>query len=202
MAHRAIERSARSLEHETAALYRQAMSRFVALTDECLARAVHAAGPSFAQLRESVDLDLRLDDHARFYFTEMLTLATAAVWTRLLDRAVPAAARQRRARRAALAYLDRLLETNASRFVNDLIERVAGSRRALEAQVRRSLADVVRHAEAALDVARRARAAGGEASRTELHQLRQARRTLTDNEGARAPADANGDPGDRDRSVQ
>ncbi len=176
IAHQQIAAAAPDIEQDTAALYQRSMQRFTELVEDFLLRAAGTGGPVFGHLPGSVQLELTTAAH--FYFTEMLTLSSPGTSVRLLDLVTPPGARRRRAEARACGYLERLVETNLSRFVNDLIERLAQSRARLESEIRRVLTDVVRRADDALDAARRARAAGEAAVVAERRCLDEARQAL------------------------
>jgi predicted GTPase len=175
IARRSVSSWGASLERDAAELYERAMRRFSDLAAEFLERT--PMGTAGARSARRLDPDFRLGAPPHFYFTEMMSVApvSALAW---LDRALPVNARRRRAVAAASAYLERLLETNASRFVNDLIERVGRSRSALETDVRHTLRDVVVRAETALASAQRAHEAGRAEVDAEIARLRQLRRQL------------------------
>jgi GTP-binding protein EngB required for normal cell division len=159
------------MERDAEALFERAMGRFVDLAGEFLEKLATGEHSELEHLAGAVTHDPRLDAKARFYFTDLLAAAAVGPGTWVAGRVLPASRRRQRAHREARLYLDRLLDTNAARFANDLIERVRESRRDLEADIRRLLIEVVHQAEAAVDGAQRARAAGDDAVRTELERL-------------------------------
>lgn len=96
----------------------------------------------------------------RFYFTELMTLTSSNPLRILLDRIGPSGRRRRRVAARAEVYLTRLLETNASRVVSDLGERLRDSAHDLETEIRSRLTELVASAERAAARARELQAAG------------------------------------------
>jgi GTP-binding protein EngB required for normal cell division len=163
------------LERDAEELYRRAMARFTRLAADFLRRT--------GSLRDGwwtdghADTDVSLDAPPRFYFTELLSSAPSAPLG-VAERLLPASIRRQHAVEAGAAYLERLLETNAARFTNDLIERISVSRRQLETRVREALANSVRRAEEARAAAQQLRAAGAAQVEAEHARLADARSRL------------------------
>ena len=101
------------------------------------------------------------------FYTELLHLASSSWLSIILDLALP----RNRAIRSASEYLERLLTSNSARIQNDLIERVAESRQAIEADIRARLTGAREAAERALEGARARNAEGREAVRAEIERL-------------------------------
>jgi Dynamin family len=163
------------LEARAGELYAETMRRFVELGDDLLVRLGSGSaggGPPVVAARLSLDESKQRFQSARaFHFTDMMALTGTGPVDWLLDRLLPAGVRRGAVRRAADRYLDRLLETNAARFANDLAARVDVARAALEAGIRATLSDAVARAAHALDHARRAHADGQEAVDRALARL-------------------------------
>jgi hypothetical protein len=101
------------------------------------------------------------------FYTELLHLAGSSWLAWILDRVTP----RSRAIRSATEYLERLLSSNSARIQNDLIERVAESRRGLEADIRARLTEAMEAAERALERARERHTKGREAVRCEIEGI-------------------------------
>jgi predicted GTPase len=159
-------------QDEALALYRQAMRRFVEHTNAALTEVLELGGRSAddaaAQLLEA-EQELRAPSH--LYFTDALPHTTRTPLGWLADVAMPASFFERRLRVRAAAYLDLLLETNAHRLVNDLVEQVHASRDALEREMTRLLDESIGTAQRALERAAAARAAGEHEVRREIEEL-------------------------------
>ncbi len=89
----------------------------------------------------------------------------------LFDTLAPPRWLRARVQRQAAEFLQWLLEANAVRVRSDLAERVAGSRRALEGEIRAILEDARAWTGAAIERAQALHAAGLEATRPELARL-------------------------------
>ena len=153
-----------ALERDAADLYVRAMARFAELATDFLRRTLPDAAD------HGMDIEARLDARPRFYFTDLLAQVPTGPFS-AAEALLPAAVRRRGVIEAASDYLDRLLTTNASRFANDLIERVRVSREALEARVRQALGAAVRRSEDALAAARQAHAVGANDVQREVSRL-------------------------------
>lgn len=114
---------------------------------------------SFADLHDRIDFDQGFRTRRRFFFTNLSGLTGRVPGASVLDAFRRHSRFQQSVTRGAETFLLRLLESNSARVVNDLIDRVVESRRALEAEIRRQLENAVSSAEAA---ASRARVAKGE----------------------------------------
>jgi GTP-binding protein EngB required for normal cell division len=172
IARRRIEGWEREMEPVAERLYRSAMDRFVALGNDVLREIPISGEPALAALPRELPPEAGFRAKKRFQFHELLTLATPGFPARLLDVVRPQDALVRAVKKEAPKYLARLLETNAARVSNDLVERVLDSRRRLEAELLALLRDVAGSAERSLERARRTHAEGDEAVRGELGRLR------------------------------
>jgi len=170
-------------------LYRAANARFMEMlaTVEAANRAGSTADGTLAAIGGG------LRGGSGFYMTEMLAVAPDSLGARIGDAlAGPFGGRAATIRRAAHAYLQRLLEVNSARIKNDLRERLTASRRELEGEVGRRLRETIRSAEVALERTRELRVAGRSAVDNELGRLR---RVLAAVEATGSPAEAAGDLG-------
>jgi len=147
--------------------YREAAQRFVDLANGLLASFEAARDLGLDQLPPSLGSEGGLRVGGHLFYTELLHLAGSSWLAWILDRVTP----RRRAMRGATEYLDRLLSSNSARIQNDLIERVAESRRGLEADIRTRLTEALEAAERALERARERHAQGREAVRSEIERL-------------------------------
>lgn len=164
-----IEPKLREEERTAEELYRDSMRRFVRMANEFLKRLADST-PELDGLPRAVE-ESGLATRSRFFLHELLTIVPITIWTGIAD---SLRARRRAAQaveRAARAYLDRMLETNAARINNDLRERVLESRRRLEAEIRGRLREASDSAERALEQARVRRAQGAEAVASEVGRL-------------------------------
>ena len=172
VAMRWLERWEREQAPRAEGLYRDVTARFVDLVRgvvEDLARI-----PGLERLSSlSVETGFRAKRQLRY--TRMLHTAPTSARMRIVDMLRTPRARQRAIVRDALVYLERLLEVNSARIKNDFSDRVVESRRALESDLQRRLADVSASAERGLIHAHGARARGAEAVRERLEWLERRR---------------------------
>jgi ribosome biogenesis GTPase A len=166
VARRRIEDWRREKQPEAEALYRALAVRFVELANELLADLAKLPGLEGLPLALLPEAGFRVA--SGFVFNELLPLARPSFVRSLL-------ARTRAGRggllRFAGRYLQRLLETNSARAINDLQERALQSRRRLEAEIRARLSDISSSARRALEKATAARAAGAERVQSEIERL-------------------------------
>jgi GTP-binding protein EngB required for normal cell division len=168
-AREAVERWRSGMAPVAETLYAEAVARFVEIADDFLKRVADPSDPALAALPGSFAPSVGFRTKARFYFTEMLTIAGPKLGTRLAS-----FGRERRvaaAKRDARAYLERLLETNAARVANDFVDQVRESRRRVQAELRDHLRAVVASAEDALERAEKRRALGEPEVRKETSRL-------------------------------
>jgi GTP-binding protein EngB required for normal cell division len=162
-----LDRWREQQEPRAQALYREAEQRFIELVNGFQDRLAAAAGlEAFPRLHAAPGFRTR----ARFYYTELMSVAPASAAAWLHDRLLP----WRRAaaiERAALAYLDRLLTVNSARALNDLEEQATESRRLLEHELRERLLRLAASAEQGLDRARTVQAGGAAAVAGALRRL-------------------------------
>lgn len=172
IAHRLVEEWLGEVEPRAEKLYRRATGRFVELASEFLARLRGSGELVFSRLPASVPPETRFRAKRQFYFTDLPVVASSNPATWLLGLLSPRRIARAAAHRHAGEYLERLLTSNSARVSNDLIDRVAESRRRLEAGLTSLLREVAASAEHALAQARERHAAGTQAVRAELDRLR------------------------------
>jgi Dynamin family len=130
-------------------MYRDLGHRFIAHANEFLAR-LRESGRMPEGALDDLPEEGGLRFRSSYYFNWYMRLTTASFLTWLAYVVRTQAAAQRAARRDGHAFMRRLVETNSSRVVNDLNDRVLESRRQLEADVRARLGAVVTTADRAL----------------------------------------------------
>jgi len=123
-----------------------------------------------------LDIDPRFTVPGRYYPTAMMHLTGAK--PRVLGVLWPAARRRAALAADAAHYVERLLEVNSARITNDFVERVTGSRRALERELRERLHELAASAERAVARARIAQDEGRGAVAARLAWLIERRREL------------------------
>jgi hypothetical protein len=162
-------------ERETAEQsYREATGRFTKLANDFLSRTRNIGGVEVGTLPRELTAATGFRTRPEFQFYDFVHVARPASPARYLaDAALGAAGAYRTIDASAHEFLDRLLETNSERVRNDLENKVAESRRQLEAEIRTLLRQLTDAAERALVRARAAHAAGSEAVQSALHRLAQ-----------------------------
>jgi len=171
IAHERLEAWARSIHPEAEELYRVVTSRFVALGNDFLRRLASTGDEAFATLPREIEPEAGFRTAARFFFTEVLTLAEPPVATGVLDALRSRQQAIRAAHKHALPYLERLLDTNSARMLNDLVDRVRDSGARLRSELAMMLRAVTTTAERAVERARASRATGEDAVRRERERL-------------------------------
>ena len=170
LARSTVERWRREIEPLAEEMYLRSTERFVALSNDFLARTAASGEPGLEDLPRTLEPEAGLRAPTRLYYTEMLSLTTNPVaW--LLDLVRPRERSVRALVRRVGGYLDGLLEANSSRVANDLGERVTASRARLEAELRAALGQASEVAARALSRARQRRAEGEAAVRAEIRQI-------------------------------
>jgi hypothetical protein len=168
---RVIEGWLREVEPRAEELYRQATGRFIELANGFLARLRASGDPALTRLPDGLPAEAHFRAKRRFYFTDLLSVASRGPEAWLLGMVRPRRAALAAAQRDAAEYLERLLDTNSARVSNDLIDRVAESRRSLEGDLSALLREIATSAEHALEQARERHRAGDAAVRAELERL-------------------------------
>ena len=154
-------------------LYERAVARFVEIANGFLERVADSTDPTVTGLPRSFEPSLAFRTKARFCFTDMLTIATPKLSTRLAG--ITRAGRIAAVKKDARAYIVRLLTTNSARVANDFSDQVLESRRRVQAELRDDIRMVVRSAEAAVERAAKRRAEGEDAVRRELEKYERLR---------------------------
>jgi hypothetical protein len=175
-ARHAVEPQLVALEHLAAEAYRQASARFVQVANERLAPFARTL-PALAAM-PPIELPAALAGRRRFYFTDLLSLTAARPWQFALEHLGSHRSRQERVLARATGYLDRLIDTNMSRAIHDVDDRLDQSRRALDVEIRARLAEVVPAAARALARADQVRADGERAVAAERARLAGIRQRL------------------------
>jgi hypothetical protein len=161
--------------------YCQLADRFVALANDFLNQLAATGELPVASLPHALppEAGFRLNRHFYFHDLPILVAATAKQqWW--FDRLRPRASARHVIWRDTDTYLRQLLEMNTTRVLNDLDERVAESRRHLQAEVQSVLDTIHTSADRALDRARRTRDGGAGAVESELVRLSTLQRDLED----------------------
>jgi hypothetical protein len=151
--------------------YRRATDRLVALGNDFLRRLQATAPDAFATLPAEVQPESGLRARSHFYFTELLTIAAPFPGTHVLYALRSREQAVRAAQRRATPYLLRLLDTNSSRVINDLVERVRESGRRLRGEIATLLRAIITTARRGAERAKAFRERGEGAVRDELARL-------------------------------
>lgn len=168
IARRYVHEWLRRTEPRAQALYADAVRRLVGLAGDFVARVGSESGVSLSPPNRDVG-EFHLPRH--FYFHDLLTLTTPGLGDRLADFIVPKRQRAAQIRRKSAVFLQRLLETNSSRVIGDLRDRIVESSREVEAEIRTRLTETIEVAERALAVARERQTAGQAAIEAGVAQL-------------------------------
>jgi hypothetical protein len=166
-----IEQWLARIEPDADALYRDATLRFTSFANQFLIRLTESQDATFANLPRSLDPEVGIREQRHFYATDLMYLTAPGLVNRVADLLTPRSTRLARIKRDATAYLERLLQTNTSRVVFDLEQRVEVSRRTLESELRFLLQHITTSAERALERARVHQHAGQEAVTGELARI-------------------------------
>lgn len=152
--------------------YSRIAKRFTDLANDFLSKVRRIENSGLAYLPRELDAEQDFRTHSEFKFYEFIPLAMPASPLRYLADLFIGAVRAHSAINGdAQEFLDLLLETNSERVRNDLENRVAESRRHLEAEIRGLLRELSAVAERALARARAAYAAGAAAVESSLKRL-------------------------------
>jgi Dynamin family len=151
--------------------YRRIAKRFADLANDFLS-SVSSFGIELAHLPKQVNAEQDFRTRSRFQFYEFIEVAMPASPVRYAADLVLGSIRAHAAMNAdAREFLDLLLETNSERVRNELEQRVAESRRHLEAEIRSMLRELNGVAERALTRARSTHATGTVAVESSLQRL-------------------------------
>lgn len=160
-------------EAQAEELYQAVTQRFVNLVNGLLQRISQEQAADFSHLPKSLDSEPGFRTSSRFFFYDMITMAQPpSPLLYSFDGLLGALHLHRWFRKEAENFLERLLDTNASRVQGDVERRVVESRLRLESDVRKLLREVSASAEQALSRAKELMAAGSSAVATEVERLR------------------------------
>lgn len=154
------------------AMYREVEERFSAVANAFLEELAASGGAGLEHLPRSLGPASGLRAREAYYFQPFMTEFVSTLplqW--LADALAPPRWTRRRIRRAAHAFLQRLLDVNSARVSNDLDNRVRESRRQLEAEVQGALEEALTAAERAERDAAETRAQGAAAVSAEVDRL-------------------------------
>jgi GTP-binding protein EngB required for normal cell division len=159
--------------------YARIAQRFIDLANGFLERIREAGVSGPGVLPETLESEHAFRTRSRFYFHELEALAAPASPFRFVkDLLLGIFGAYGPIVGDAQEFLDHLLETNSTRVQNDVDDRVLESRRRLEGEIRRAIADVGGVANRALAHAREVQAAGAPAVELVLSRLEAAKREV------------------------
>ncbi len=159
-------------ETESEEIYSAVTQRFVNLVNGLLRRICEEEGADISHLPRSLEEEHGFRTRSRFFFHDMITIGQPpSPLLYLLDALMGVLHVGRWFTNDALNFLERLLDTNASRVQGDVEQRVVESRLRLESDVRKLLREVSLSAEQALSKARELMAAGTSAVQSEIERL-------------------------------
>jgi hypothetical protein len=188
-ARRELQETLSVIEHDASEIYARLAGRFVEMANALLhdlAR-VESALAALPPLSAPTALEGR----RRFYFTEMMTLTATSPWRSAMEAVLPPGARRDAIRERVERYLERLLDTNTSRVIGDLDERLTESRQELAREIRSRIDTLVTSTHRATQRAQALRAEGQTSIERERIRLQTLRARLD-----RIATDAN-EPGQR-----
>jgi len=162
-----LENEARYAEQE----FKKTASRFVELGNDFLHRLADSGVPELDELPEELVSGQELLGQSHFYFQEIERVAPASPLLLLADLVRGLLGSRQRMLRDAQDSLDQLLEVNSSKAQSDIDERIRESRKKLESEIKRSLAEASLVADRALAHAKPAQAAGVPAVEAALARL-------------------------------
>ena len=166
-------------EAQAEELYNAVTARFVHLVNGLLQQISAEQTGEFAHLPKSLDGEQGFRARSRFSFHEMITIAQpASPLLYSLDAILGMLRIRGLLLRDAKQFLERLLDTNASRVQGDVEQRVVESRLVLESEVRKLLRELTSSAERALSQAREVMMAGAEAVAQQMDTLGRLREEL------------------------
>jgi ribosome biogenesis GTPase A len=168
IAHRAVDAWRKQMSPVADALFHEAGERFVEIVNRLLLRLGGSLDPTMASLPDSFHPATGLKAKPKFYFHDLLTIASPSVWRRVLR---PLVGRQRGLegiKKESEKYLARLLEVNGHRAMNDFSDQVFESRRELQRALRDYLHALADAAQRGFENAERVRALGRDAIDIEM----------------------------------
>jgi GTPase SAR1 family protein len=159
--------------------FRKTSKRFVELANEFLRRLGESGLPGLEELPEDLNTDQRLSTKSQFRFNVIDRVAApASPLLFISDLVLGGMGIRGRIVHDAQAFLDQLLEVNASRVQSDVDERLRESRKRLEVEVKALLREASAMADRALARARTAQATGIAAVQGELARLSSVEREI------------------------
>jgi GTP-binding protein EngB required for normal cell division len=159
--------------------YAHIAQRFIDLANGFLEKIREAGASSPGVLPETLESEHAFRTRSRFYFHELEALAAPGSPFRFVtDLLLGIFGAYGTIVGDAQKFLNQLLETNSTRVQNDVDDRVLESRRRLESEIRRALADVSGVADRALAHARAVQVAGAPAVDLALSRLEAAKREV------------------------
>ncbi len=176
IARRALQETLPVIERDASDVYARVANRFVEMANALL-RDLALIESSLADL-PPLATPVALEGRRRFYFTEMMTLTATSPWRSALEAVLPSSRRRDAIRARADRYLERLLDTNASRVMGDLDERLTDSRRDLAREIRSRIDTLVTSTHRAAERARTLRTEGQTAVERERIRLQALRARL------------------------
>jgi hypothetical protein len=160
--------------------YVQIARRFIELANGFLDRVREAGVLNLGSLPETLESEEGFRTRSRFYFHELERFAApASPFHSVVDVLLGVFGAHGPIVADAHELLSHLLEANSTRVQNDVDGRVLESRRRLEGEIRRALADVSGVADRALAHARKVQAAGAPAVERALSRLEAAEREVS-----------------------
>jgi len=152
--------------------FRTVVHRFVDMGNDFLRRLPEAGVPELGDMPRPLDAEQGFRTRSRFYFYDFIELARPASPLRFAaDVVLGLIGASSSIERDSHAFLDHLLETNATRVQSDVDKRISDSKSRLETDIRILLHEVSAVADRALKRARAAQTAGATAVERELAHL-------------------------------
>jgi Dynamin family len=141
--------------------YREVAARFTKIANDFVERLSHSGGREFARMPDALDSDEGFRVRSRFTFGRLLHVSLPASPLRYLaDSFLGFVGASPVIERQAKEFLQHLIDMNSTRVQSDVMDRVQESRSQLEVEIRKTLHEVVRIAERAVENARKAKAEG------------------------------------------
>jgi ribosome biogenesis GTPase A len=154
--------------------------RFVEMGNNFLKKLAGAGLSELTQMPHALDPEKGLRVCSRFTFEDFIGTAQPASPLRwLADIFLPFVGGRKLITNDAREFLSHLLEVNASRVQNDVLNRIQESRDRLEVEIRKLLHEVRRIAEQALDRARKVKEEGTPAVQLAIERLDQLERAVS-----------------------
>lgn len=157
--------------------YQKTTRRFIDLANEFLKR-VSEEG-AIAGSCEALEYEQGLNVPSEFRFEDFISIRRpASPFRYMADASLSVFGYLNPIHNAGYEFLDRLLETNSSRIQHDLEERLIGSRRKLERQIREVLRGAISVSERSVERARTVQERGQRAVQDEIQELDSLRSAL------------------------